>query len=109
MNRKLASLALSLSLAFPALAHFLPPEVAGKEAPGKPKKPAKPAPYVPPIIGSAKDDKASIEATAYLDHGEMQKVLGFDPGQGFLIVAVKFTPAGGETIRLDGAIRMAPK
>jgi len=101
MKPQIIPLALSLTLAFPALGHFLPPEVAGKEAPAKQKKPAKPAPYVPPIIGSAKDDKVSIDATAYLDHGEMKRVLGYDPGEGFLIVEVKFTPAAGETIRLD--------
>lgn len=101
MTRNLARLALALALCFPALAHFLPPDVAGKEAPARKKKPVKPAPYVPPITGAASDGKVSIEAIAYLDHGEMTKVLGHDPGQGFLIVQVKFKPAPGETIQLD--------
>ncbi|HEY3444677.1 MAG TPA: hypothetical protein VGK29_28255 [Paludibaculum sp.] len=101
MKRNFAHLVLSLALCLPALANLLPPDVAGKEAPAKKKKPAKPAPYVPPITGSASDSKVSIEATAYLDHGEMTKILGHDPGQGFLIVQVKFKPAAGETIRVD--------
>ena len=90
MKPTLAPLALTLALLCPAFANYLPPDVAGKEAPAKKKKPKKPAPYVPPIIGSASDTKVTIEAIAYLDHGEMQKVLGHDPGEGFLIVQVKF-------------------
>ncbi len=101
MKRTFAPVVLSLALSFPALAAFLPPEVAGKEAPAKPKKPAKPRPYVPPILGSASDAKVSIEAVAYLDRGEMKNVLGEDPGEGFLIVQVKFKPAPGEKIQLD--------
>lgn len=101
MKLTMSCLALSLALLFPASAGFLPPEVAGKSAPAKKKKPAKPAPYVPPILGSAADGKVSIEAIAYLDHGEMTRVLGHDPGPGFLIVEVKFKPAPGETIQLD--------
>ncbi len=101
MKRNFAPLALSLALCLPALANFIPPGAAGQEAPSKQKKPAKPAPYVPPITGAASDGKVSIEAIAYLDHGEMTKVLGYDPGPGFLIVQVKFTPAAGEKIQLD--------
>lgn len=101
MKHKFAALALSLALTLPALANFLPPEVANKEGAKSTKKPVKPAPYVPPIFGSASDAKVSIEAIAYLDHGEMTKVLGHDPGEGFLIVQVKFKPAPGEKIQLD--------
>lgn len=101
MNRSFAPLALSLALLVPAFATFLPPDVAGKGASKSKKKPAKPAPYVPPILGSASDAKVSIDAIAYLDQGEMKKVLGEELGEGFLIVQVKFKPAPGETIQLS--------
>lgn len=55
----------------------------------------------PPITGEAQDKKIKIEAQVWLDRAEMKKATGIDPGEGFMVVKVKVTPAQGEVIDLN--------
>lgn len=60
----------------------------------------KPKPGVP-VTGTGSDQKVSIQATAYYDREQAKKLLGVDPGESIVVVAVTFTPAQGEDINLN--------
>ncbi len=55
----------------------------------------------PPITGEGQDKKIRIEAQVWLDRAEMKQATGVDPGEGFVVVKVKVTPAEGEEIDLN--------
>lgn len=43
----------------------------------------------------------AIEATADDDREQIKKLVGMDPGESIVVVAVKVTPAQGETINVS--------
>jgi hypothetical protein len=55
---------------------------------------------VPPS-GKGSDSKVAIEATAYYDREQIKKLIGMDPGESIVVVAVKVAPAQGETVNLS--------
>jgi hypothetical protein len=56
---------------------------------------------IPQPEGKASDDKVSIEAIVYLDPAKVKALLGESPGEGIIVVEVKFTPLPGEKINLN--------
>jgi len=54
-----------------------------------------------PVPGSAANEKLRVEATLYPDKESVNRLMGFDLDEGFMVVAVQLTPLTEEPLRID--------